>query len=230
MKMAWIQWLQMMKIRARIGNVLGAKSCLKNCLPSDVRWNIRIIHNVSLPSSGPRTGGPVRCADVFTVINVFYHILKSRIRHSMTTKLDRPSLFMGGVFAFIFNPLGEILILREDGGSRKYDWDLPGGTLTDEESPVEGLHREVFEETGLTIRLLTLSCFLKWDQHESGYPILVAFYLAQSSSKEVCLSEEHIAYQWVSRDRIKSEGIILPPSESIIDAVFRLYELVQPHV
>jgi len=145
----------------------------------------------------------------------------------MTTRLDRPSLFMGGVFAFIFNPLGEILILRENAHSRKYNWDLPGGTLADEEPPVEGLYREVFEETSLTIRLLTPSCFLKWDRHESGYPILVAFYLSEPSSQEVRLSNEHVAYQWVSRDRIRSEDIKLPPSESIIDAVFHLHKLVQ---
>jgi 8-oxo-dGTP diphosphatase len=147
----------------------------------------------------------------------------------MTTKLDRPSLFMGGVFAFIFNAQGEILILREGSSSRKYDWELPGGTLSDEEPPLEGLRREVYEETGLSIRLLTPSCFLKWDRHESGHPILVAFYLSEPYFEEVCLSEEHVAYRWVSRESLKVQAIKLPTSEAIIDDVFQLYDLVKRH-
>jgi 8-oxo-dGTP pyrophosphatase MutT (NUDIX family) len=136
---------------------------------------------------------------------------------------------MGGAFAFIFNKRGEFLILRENNHTCKYDWDLPGGTLADEEPPVEGLHREVYEETGLTIRLLTPSCFLKWDRHESGYPILVAFYLSEPTSNMVCLSDEHTSYQWVNRERLKEDGIKLPPSEALLDTIFHLYDLVRSH-
>lgn len=144
----------------------------------------------------------------------------------MAPLLGRSSLFMGGAFALIFNEHGEILILRENDHDRKYDWDLPGGTLADEESPVEGLHREVYEETSLTIRLLTPSCFLKWDRHESGYPILVAFYLSEPVSDVIRLSDEHTSYQWINRKRLKAEGIMLPPSEAMLDAIFHLYDLV----
>ena len=35
-------------------------------------------------------------------------------------------------------------------------WILPGGTLEAEESPLEGLHREVHEELGIEIEPLTL--------------------------------------------------------------------------
>jgi len=144
-------------------------------------------------------------------------------------KLGRPSLFMGGAFAFVFNERGEFLILRENDRARKYDWDLPGGTLDDEEPPIEGLHREVYEETGLTIRLLTPSCFLKWDRHESNYPILVAFYLSEPTSDTVCLSNEHISYQWITRERLKADAIKLPPSEEMLDAIFHLYDVIHSH-
>ncbi|HEY7340385.1 MAG TPA: NUDIX hydrolase [Ktedonobacterales bacterium] len=144
----------------------------------------------------------------------------------MTALEQHPSLYLGGAFSFIFNSRREFLILRENPGRRKYDWDLPGGTLEHEESPLDGLTREIYEETGLQIRLLTPACFLKWDRHESGHPILVAFYLSEPVSDEVTLSREHVAFRWVSRSDLDSGGIHLPPSEQILDAVFNLYRQV----
>ena len=138
-----------------------------------------------------------------------------------------PSLYMGGAFAFLFNSLGEILILREDSKHRKYDWDMPGGTLKQEESPVDGLHREILEETGLTITVLHPACLLKWDRHESGHPILVAFYIAARSSSTLTLSPEHVQYRWISKDTIAAEKISLPPGPTIVNAAFNLYESVK---
>ncbi|WIG58340.1 MAG: hypothetical protein OJF49_001086 [Ktedonobacterales bacterium] len=144
----------------------------------------------------------------------------------MTTGEQHPSLYIGGAFSFIFNARGEFLILREDDRTRKYEWDLPGGTLEHEESPLDGLRREIVEETGLTVQLITPACFLKWDRHESGRPILVAFYLTVPASEEIALSPEHVAFRWVSRSDVEAEGIHLAPSEHIIDAVFTLYHQV----
>src|SRR5579859_2848655 len=103
------------------------------------------------------------------------------------------SHYLAAAFAFLFDSQGRLLLLRESGDDAKYTHDLPGGTLTDEERPVDGLQREVLEETGLKIRLLAPLCWLKWDRHDSGDPILVAFYLAEVTEGNVSLSEEHMS-------------------------------------
>ncbi len=141
----------------------------------------------------------------------------------VTVEQQEVSLYLGGAFAFVFDSKGQILILREDDKHRKYDWDLPGGKLQNEEPPLDGLYREVKEETGLSIELLDSLCYLKWDRHSSGYPILVAFYLARSISNGLQLSKEHVSFRWVNRDVLRQESIQLPPGQHIVDAIFQHY-------
>jgi 8-oxo-dGTP diphosphatase len=131
-------------------------------------------------------------------------------------------LFMGGAFAFLFNSAGEILLLREQSGGRKYTWDLPGGTLVPDEQPLDGLRREVLEETGLVIEVESPLCHLKWDRHESGRPILVAFYIARTVGDDVRLSSEHVTYRWVDEATLDREELVLPPGREATAAIFAL--------
>ncbi|MGW7041150.1 NUDIX domain-containing protein [Streptomyces avermitilis] len=132
-------------------------------------------------------------------------------------------LYMAAAFAFVFSPDGKLLLLKEDEKKRKYMWDLPGGTLTDQEAPLSGLHREVWEETGLKINVLSQSCWLKWDSHESGNPILVAFYLASTDAWEVTVSEEHTAYRWVTPAEYTRERLRVSAEEPIVADCFTRY-------
>ena len=54
-----------------------------------------------------------------------------------------------GVFAGIVDNMNRILLVKINYGSR--NWTLPGGHLENNESPIEGVKREVFEETGYII-------------------------------------------------------------------------------
>jgi 8-oxo-dGTP diphosphatase len=51
-----------------------------------------------------------------------------------------------GVFASVFNQAGEVLCVRRN--YPPYGWTTPGGRLDDDESPEDGVTREVYEETG----------------------------------------------------------------------------------
>ncbi|MFD6294160.1 NUDIX domain-containing protein [Streptomyces sp. NPDC060235] len=130
---------------------------------------------------------------------------------------------MAAAFAFIFSPDGDLLLLKEEEKKRKYMWDLPGGTLTDQEAPLTGLHREVREETGLKINVLSQSCWLKWDCHESGNPILVAFYLASTDTREVTVSEEHTEFRWVKPAEYSRERLRVSAGEPIVAECFTRY-------
>jgi ADP-ribose pyrophosphatase YjhB (NUDIX family) len=56
-----------------------------------------------------------------------------------------------GVGAMIFNEKGQLL-LCEHTYRRLHPWGLPGGDLKFGEDPVEGIRREIKEETGLTVQ------------------------------------------------------------------------------
>ena len=59
-----------------------------------------------------------------------------------------------GITILILSPDGKVLIGKRSGQSRYgKKWCLPGGYIEYEESFIETAHREVFEETGLEIRI-----------------------------------------------------------------------------
>jgi ADP-ribose pyrophosphatase YjhB (NUDIX family) len=133
------------------------------------------------------------------------------------------SHYLAAAFAFLFDPHGRVLLLNEQDDERKYMCDLPGGTLTDQEGPVAGLHREVLEETGLRIELLSPLCWLKRDVHDSGLPILVAFYMAETRDSEVSLSPEHKSFRWVSVEEFERDHLQVSADPEIVQACLDCY-------
>jgi 8-oxo-dGTP diphosphatase len=57
-----------------------------------------------------------------------------------------------GVFAVVQNQKDEVLCIKLNYGSG--NWTLPGGHLDKNESPIEGVKREVFEETGHKVEVV----------------------------------------------------------------------------
>ncbi len=61
--------------------------------------------------------------------------------------------FLIGVSGIIFNTKNEVLLFKHT--YRKNPWSLPGGYLKAKEHPVEGLQREIKEESGLVVSVDT---------------------------------------------------------------------------
>ena len=57
-----------------------------------------------------------------------------------------------GVGAVVVDDRGRVLLIRRGTEPMKGEWSLPGGVLELGETLVEGLRREVFEETGLSVQ------------------------------------------------------------------------------
>jgi len=57
------------------------------------------------------------------------------------------------VKAIVLNNNNEVLMLRRSEYTKKYanELDLPGGHIKNDENLIQGLKREIFEETGLKI-------------------------------------------------------------------------------
>lgn len=56
-----------------------------------------------------------------------------------------------GVYALVIQD-DQILLIKKARGPYTGQWDLPGGGLEFGEKPLDGLSREVLEETGLTVQ------------------------------------------------------------------------------
>ena len=89
---------------------------------------------------------------------------------------------------------GKALILFRSGSQRHADkWDLPGGHLNEGEDLIEGLFREVYEETGLTLSEPIESLYTKGN---------TSFFKAMMPPQDIKLSHEHTDYKFVSIDEI----------------------------
>lgn len=95
--------------------------------------------------------------------------------------------------AVIKNPDGMVLILKHTTGN----WLLPGGRVNRGEKPIDGLRREIREETG--IENFEITKILDADsQIEGGNgTYIVTFLIDVSNASEIKLSNEHIEYAWV---------------------------------
>ena len=86
------------------------------------------------------------------------------------------------------------LILLRAGSEKNADkWDLPGGHLNEGEELMEGLLREVYEETGLTLSEPIESLYTKEN---------TSFFKAGMPQEDIKLSHEHTEYKFISVDEI----------------------------
>lgn len=101
--------------------------------------------------------------------------------------------FKVNLHALVRNRSGETLILK-----RGDKWTLPGGRLENDQSPAEGLKREIREETGLEDILV--KDVLDVGLSESGETFLVTFECESNKVSEIQLSPEHSEYAWITKE------------------------------
>ncbi len=81
-----------------------------------------------------------------------------------------------------------------------------GGHIERDEDPLSGARREIEEETGLTVRDLSLRAIYNVDAGElTG--ILLFVFTAQSDRREVCANSEGTLH-WVARDAIYALDLV----------------------
>ena len=109
--------------------------------------------------------------------------------------------------AVLFVRNNKILLLKKANGA----WDLPGGKLKSGEGWIEGLTREVFEESGLRIRNADWVSGWSNGRHPKK-SMIMGFFVCQLNCKpkksRIVISDEHVKGKFFSFNKVK--GLALP--------------------
>jgi 8-oxo-dGTP pyrophosphatase MutT (NUDIX family) len=108
------------------------------------------------------------------------------------------------VKAVIKNQDGKFLIVRE--GER---WQAVGGRLEKGEKLEDGLRREASEETGITDLVVGKVIHVdEWFAKPEGElkHIVALFFLCDTNTNDVVLSDEHQEFSWVTVEELEKYG------------------------
>lgn len=101
---------------------------------------------------------------------------------------------------------GKLLLLQKNDAEGLHHWEFPGGGLRFTEDFETGLRREVKEETGLDIELEAPAGIWSY-QKKDGQFLNGVIFTALAKTEHVVISDEHIAYHWVTPDEFASYRI-----------------------
>jgi mutator protein MutT len=133
-----------------------------------------------------------------------------------------PSSPMMSVGAVIVEA-GRVLLVRRGKEPMKGHWTLPGGMLEVGESLIEGVIREVKEETGLTVEVLELIELLDRIHREETrvrYHYVIADYLCRVVGGQLQAASDADAARWVERAEWNSHSALKldPITARVIEA------------
>jgi 8-oxo-dGTP diphosphatase len=120
---------------------------------------------------------------------------------------------------------GKVLLLREastyEEGTNIGRYHMPGGRIDVGEPFLEGLQREVREETGLAITAGKPLYVGEWFPVIKGIKnqIVAIFFVCEPQDGDVVLSEEHDDYQWVDAGAWKSLDV-MAPEDTVLETYF----------
>jgi len=133
-----------------------------------------------------------------------------------------PEAPLVGVGAVIVDE-GRVLLVRRGHEPMKGHWSLPGGLLELGESLIEGVAREVQEETGLIVEVLQLIELLeRIHRHETRvrYHYVIADYLCRVTGGQLQAASDDDEARWVERDEWNGAGTLQldPITARVIEA------------
>lgn len=127
-----------------------------------------------------------------------------------------------GCSAAIFDQQGRVLLTRRvDNGQ----WCLPGGRMESGESAAEACEREVYEETGLRVRVKRLVGVYSHPDQLVIYPdgnkahIVALHFEAEITGGELGLSDETSEFGYFSRDEVESMELLSRHKERVTDTL-----------
>jgi 8-oxo-dGTP diphosphatase len=123
--------------------------------------------------------------------------------------------FLVGLTGIFFDDQDKVLLLKHS--YRETQWSLPGGYLKAREHPIEGLEREIAEETGFVISV-DKELKVRTDRHTGRLDIC---YMGKFIGGEFKRSDEVIAYGLFSFDELP---LLLKDQVVYIDYALRKWQ------
>ncbi len=122
----------------------------------------------------------------------------------------------------------KILILQRSKDDIYYPsmWDFPGGQLNENEDIIDGVKREVKEETNLEINIL-FPVDVSSRTFTKMYLVLITF-VSSFKSGEVKLSSEHQDFKWVTATKNNKLDGMTPLTKRAFYSYLKLRNIVNP--
>jgi len=117
----------------------------------------------------------------------------------------RPTI---GVSAIVFDSQERVLLIRRGQAPAQGQWHFPGGRLEAGESLVEGVRREVREETGLDVRIGPVMAVV--ERRQEGFHYLIVDFLAclaDPGQTGLHPADDAEACAWVAADELSQYPI-----------------------
>lgn len=112
----------------------------------------------------------------------------------------RPAI---GVSAIIFDANERVLLIQRGKPPAVGQWHVPGGKLEAGEALVEGVRREVKEETGLDVTIGTIMAVV--ERRQEGFHYIIVDFLARLDSpeySEIRPADDASAAAWVAENEL----------------------------
>jgi 8-oxo-dGTP diphosphatase len=150
---------------------------------------------------------------------------------------EYPDAPIAGVGAVIVEG-NRVVLVRRGKEPLKGEWSLPGGALELGETLEQGIRREVQEETGLRVEVISVVEVLDRivadeaaelngeDARKIRYHYVLIDYLCRVSGGELAASSDAADARWVTREELNGHSIyrLAPITASVIEKAFRIAE------
>ena len=140
------------------------------------------------------------------------------LRPPVEFEVNHPPLATVG--ALIYNPAGEVLMVRTDKWSGL--WGIPGGKIKWGETSEAALRREILEETALEVGpikfVLVQDCILSAEFYHEAHFVLLNYTCVCVGEPRVKLNEEAREYRWLTLAAAR-ELPLNTPTRILLDAV-----------
>jgi 8-oxo-dGTP diphosphatase len=132
-----------------------------------------------------------------------------------------PLVSVGGVVIFD----GRVALIRRGNEPRKGEWSIPGGKLELGETLVEGVRREVREETGLDVEVVglieSLERVFRDEEGRVRFHYVILDYLCRASSSNVCAGGDALDVALVSESEFERYEL----SEAVVRVLRKAFEM-----
>jgi len=137
---------------------------------------------------------------------------------------ERPLVGVGGVV--ISN--GRALLVKRGGPPLEGQWSIPGGMLEVGETLLEGVRRELLEETGINVRVGELiEVFERINRDGDGkarYHFVVLDYLCKAANGEARAGSDVTAVAWAKPEELASYAL----TETATRVILKAFEMATP--